>query len=67
LADRDVAGVSAEFGNPLDSFAAPDRRQRRHCPYSPVRVITSDGLIGAATTSTSACPALSRGVSNSAG
>jgi len=38
-----------------------------NCPYSPVRVITSDGLIGAATTSTSACPALSRGVSNSAG
>ena len=34
-------------------------------PYSPVSVSTSDGLIGAASTSTSACPAPSTGRSNS--
>jgi hypothetical protein len=34
-------------------------------PPSPVRVRTSAGLIGAVRTSTSACPALSLGVSNS--
>jgi len=29
LADRELTGIRAELGDPPDSFAASDRRQRR--------------------------------------
>jgi hypothetical protein len=65
LADRELTDIRAELGDPPNSLAASDRRQRRQIAVLAGQREQVRGVIGAATTSNRANPACSGGASNS--